>query len=151
MYTTIDYFFNKISISRDFFFLFRLNCLYPVDFFLRLVQNLQVLLVLTLPTNFASILDVFLTKPFKTMSVGTVSDAFEVYSNSKAWTSSSIESTILNSGEELSSSMRRVKANNPVVGYSFKVGDFYPSTTISIYPSIFRSLSDITRGVRRSS
>jgi len=54
------------------------------------------------------------------------------------------------SGEELSSNTRRQRANNPVVGYNFKVGDFYPSTTLKFYPSIFRSLSDLTRGVRRA-
>ena len=77
-------------------------------------------------------------------------DLIEIYTNTKFWFSSSSESIILNSGEELSSSTRRQKAYSPVVGYSFKVGDFYPSNTISLYPSIFRSLSDITRGVRRS-
>jgi len=56
----------------------------------------------------------------------------------------------LSSGEEVASITRRQRASNPVVGYNFKVGDFYPSTTIKLYPSIFRSLSDLTRGVRRS-
>jgi hypothetical protein len=54
------------------------------------------------------------------------------------------------SGEEVSSSARRQRASNPVVGYNFKVGDFYPSTTLKFYPSVFRSLSDVTRGVRRA-
>jgi hypothetical protein len=56
----------------------------------------------------------------------------------------------LSSGEEVASVTRRQRASNPVVGYNFKVGDFYPSTTIKLYPSIFRSLSDLTRGVRRA-
>ena len=46
---------------------------------------------------------------------------------------------------------RRQRSASPVVGYNFKVGDFYPSTTLKFYPSIFRSLSDVTRGVRRAS
>jgi hypothetical protein len=79
------------------------------------------------------------------------SSNFEIYSKSKSWSSSSIENQITNSGEELSSNTRRLRASNPVVGYSFKVGDFYPSSTISSYPSIIRSLSDVTRGVRRAS
>jgi len=54
------------------------------------------------------------------------------------------------SGEESTSAMRRQRATSPVVGYNFKVGDFYPSTTLKFYPSIIRSLSDVTRGVRRS-
>jgi heme/copper-type cytochrome/quinol oxidase subunit 1 len=78
------------------------------------------------------------------------SQSLEIYSKSKSWSSSSVENQTLNSGEELSSNTRRVRASNPVVGYSFKVGDFYPSNTISSYPSIIRSLSDITRGVRRA-
>jgi len=64
---------------------------------------------------------------------------------------SSIEQSILMSGQELTSITRRQRASSPVVGYNFKVGDFYPSTTITLYPSIFRSLSDVTRGVRRAS
>lgn len=74
----------------------------------------------------------------------------EIYSNSKGWASSTLEKNTLMSGEELSSNTRRQRANNPVVGYNFKVGDFYPSTTLKFYPSIFRSLSDLTRGVRRA-
>lgn len=54
------------------------------------------------------------------------------------------------SGEELSNVSRRQRASTPVVGYNFKVGDFYPSTTLKFYPSLFRSLSDVTRGVRRA-
>jgi hypothetical protein len=54
------------------------------------------------------------------------------------------------SGEEVSSFSRRQRASSPVVGYNFKVGDFYPSTTLKFYPSIIRSLSDVTRGVRRA-
>ena len=87
----------------------------------------------------------------------TISNSFlntntksEIYSESKAWVSSSIESKVTFSGEEFSSNTRRQRATSPVVGYNFKVGDFYPSTTLKFYPSIFRSLSDVTRGVRRA-
>jgi hypothetical protein len=76
--------------------------------------------------------------------------SLEIYSNTKILFSSSVEDSIINSGEELSSNTRRLKSSSPVVGYSFKVGDFYPSNTITLYPSIIRSLSDVTRGVRRS-
>jgi hypothetical protein len=61
-----------------------------------------------------------------------------------------MDSQNLMSGEEVSSSSRRQRAASPVVGYNFKVGDFYPSTTLKFYPSVFRSLSDVTRGVRRA-
>jgi hypothetical protein len=76
--------------------------------------------------------------------------SFELHANSKLYYSSSMSDSITNSGEELSSMTRRQKASSPVVGYNFKVGDFYPSTTIKFYPSVFRSLSDVTRGVRRA-
>jgi len=62
----------------------------------------------------------------------------------------SISDNIQRSAEELSNDTRRQRATSPVVGYNFKVGDFYPSTTLKFYPSIFRSLSDLTRGVRRA-
>jgi hypothetical protein len=62
----------------------------------------------------------------------------------------SLEHQNLMAGEEVSSFARRQRASSPVVGYNFKVGDFYPSTTLKFYPSVFRSLSDVTRGVRRA-
>jgi hypothetical protein len=67
-----------------------------------------------------------------------------------SWSNSEVSDSIQRSAEELSSETRRQRATSPVVGYNFKVGDFYPSTTLKFYPSIFRSLSDLTRGVRRS-
>ena len=76
--------------------------------------------------------------------------SLEVYSNTKSLFTTSVENSLVNSGEELSSDTRRLKSSSPVVGYSFKVGDFYPSTTLKFYPSVFRSLSDVTRGVRRA-
>jgi heme/copper-type cytochrome/quinol oxidase subunit 1 len=82
--------------------------------------------------------------------VSSNSQSLEVYSNTKALFTASVENSLVNSGEELSSDTRRLRSSSPVVGYSFKVGDFYPSNTISLYPSIIRSLSDVTRGVRRS-
>lgn len=81
--------------------------------------------------------------------MGTNSKA-EIYAESKAWVSTSIESKVTFSGEEFSSNTRRQRATSPVVGYNFKVGDFYPSSTLKFYPSVFRSLSDVTRGVRRA-
>lgn len=70
--------------------------------------------------------------------------------NSSSWSNSDISDNIKRSAEELSDETRRQRATSPVVGYNFKVGDFYPSTTLKFYPSIFRSLSDLTRGVRRA-
>ena len=75
----------------------------------------------------------------------------EIHTLTKAWLSSSSSTNISFSGEELNSTTRRQRSSSPVVGYNFKVGDFYPSTTLKLYPSIFRSLSDVTRGVRRAS
>jgi heme/copper-type cytochrome/quinol oxidase subunit 1 len=75
----------------------------------------------------------------------------EIHNHSKSWVSTSISNNITLSGEELNSNTRRQRSASPVVGYNFKVGDFYPSTTLKFYPSIFRSLSDVTRGVRRAS
>jgi hypothetical protein len=74
----------------------------------------------------------------------------EFYQNIKNFSTLSKKFRIITSGEELSSNNRNLKTYNPIVGYSFKVGDFYPSNTITSHPSIFRSLSDITRGVRRA-
>jgi hypothetical protein len=79
--------------------------------------------------------------------IGTSS---EVYINSNSWVSLTGEYQNMMSGEEVSSFSRRQRASSPVVGYNFKVGDFYPSTTLKFYPSIIRSLSDVTRGVRRA-
>ena len=70
--------------------------------------------------------------------------------NSSSWSNLDMSDSIQRSAEELSDETRRQRATSPVVGYNFKVGDFYPSTTLKFYPSIFRSLSDLTRGVRRA-
>jgi len=101
------------------------------------------------PTNFFNLFLTNLTNV--NFSIFSRDTNMELYSTSKSWMASSIEQSILMSGQELTSITRRQRASSPVVGYNFKVGDFYPSTTITLYPSIFRSLSDVTRGVRRAS
>lgn len=75
----------------------------------------------------------------------------DIFTTSQPWLPLSRRESGLSSAGELTSATRRQRASTPVVGYNFKVGDFYPSTTIKLYPSIFRSLSDLTRGVRRAS
>lgn len=79
----------------------------------------------------------------------TLVNRFELFSVSKSWSSFSLTQEVLFSGKESTSDTRRFRSSTPVVGYNFKVGDFYPSITIKLYPSIFRSISDLTRGVRR--
>merc|ERR1711943_45128 len=71
-------------------------------------------------------------------------------SDSNLWSTVSQNDKTLRSAEEHSDNARRQRSSTPVVGYNFKVGDFYPSTTLKFYPSVFRSLSDVTRGVRRA-
>jgi heme/copper-type cytochrome/quinol oxidase subunit 1 len=146
--TTINYLLTHNKLILDISFYTYYYLFNPFNIFFNLFFNLKVFLTLTLPMESISnlYLNIFdLNKQF----FSNFSN-LEIYLNSKSWISSSIESQNLNSSEELSSNTRRIKASNPVVGYSFKVGDFYPSTTISSYPSIIRSLSDVTRGVRRS-
>ena len=82
---------------------------------------------------------------------GSLHGNSEIHNTSKSWVSTSSAEGINFSGEELNSNTRRQRSASPVVGYNFKVGDFYPSTTLKLYTSIFRSLSDVTRGVRRAS
>jgi len=122
-----------------------------ISFFIEnFFNNCANVINLLLPTNlYSSILE---KASFVNFSVDSANglDTFELHANSKLYYSSSMSDSIANSGEELSSMTRRQKASSPVVGYNFKVGDFYPSTTIKFYPSVFRSLSDVTRGVRRA-
>jgi hypothetical protein len=73
-----------------------------------------------------------------------------IRSDSNLWSTVSQSDRALRSAEEHSDNSRRQRSSTPVVGYNFKVGDFYPSTTLKFYPTLFRSLSDVTRGVRRS-
>jgi heme/copper-type cytochrome/quinol oxidase subunit 1 len=114
--------------------------------FTNLLNNL---ITLVWPTNFINVLsNVFYQSVFTNSNT---SSNFELYSASKSWVASSVEQSILMSGEEISSTTRRQRNSSPVVGYNFKVGDFYPSTTLKLYPSVFRSVSDVTRGVRRAS
>jgi hypothetical protein len=77
-------------------------------------------------------------------------DSSTLLSGSNMWSTLSGAEKVAMSGEESTDSMRRQRSSSPVVGYNFKVGDFYPSTTLKFYPSVIRSLSDVTRGVRRA-
>lgn len=90
-----------------------------------------------------------LTSTSRTFSFDSPLNTYLV-SSSNFWNSLSSSEKALRSAQETSDLSRRQRASSPVVGYNFKVGDFYPSTTLKFYPSVFRSLSDVTRGVRRS-
>ena len=147
--STLSYLRDRVQLVNEFTF-YAFNVISnPIQSINNLFLNIRLFIELLTPAN--SLLNL----PKNLFSIDSQllynSSNFEIYSKSKSWSSSSIENQIINSGEELSSNTRRVRASNPVVGYSFKVGDFYPSSTISSYPSIIRSLSDVTRGVRRAS
>ena len=108
--------------------------------------------VLIVTPNFGSTLSTLLNWTGTNLSnISSENSSTEIHALTKSWLSSSNSTNISLSGEELNSTTRRQRSASPVVGYNFKVGDFYPSTTLKLYPSIFRSLSDVTRGVRRAS
>jgi hypothetical protein len=114
----------------------------PLNYFLDKV-SLYVYCQLSVDTSsFITWLPHFLTSTFSANSY--------LVSTSNFWNSLSTTERVLRSAQETSDLARRQRASSPVVGYNFKVGDFYPSTTLKFYPSVFRSLSDVTRGVRRS-
>ena len=117
-----------------------------------IVKYFQVVFNLLAPVNFTTSEYSFFTPILSANQLlSTLTSTQEIYTLSKSFFPSTLERNITTSSEEYSSMSRRQRSSTPVVGYSFKVGDFYPSTTLKFYPSIFRSVSDVTRGVRRAS
>merc|ERR1711871_883278 len=93
--------------------------------YLQLICNL--LLPLNVTTGESSLFTFF--SPTNYLLAG-FNHGQEIHTLSKTFFPSTLENNIITSGEEYSSNSRRQRSSTPVVGYSFKVGDFYPSTTI---------------------
>ena len=145
-------YFSYLSLKtiKGFFFLIKSIFYQTLTSFEELLNTFKLMVSLLLPNSLSNLYSQVSKIPFIKSSYLNNKNSSELYSDTKVFFTSSTETSLLDSGEELSSVSRRLKSYSPVVGYSFKVGDFYPSNTITLYPSVIRSLSDVTRGVRRS-
>lgn len=53
--------------------------------------------------------------------------------------------------QEKTSDSRYLRLMNPVFKYDFKVGNYMPDDTKKMNPHLFRTIQDLTTGVRKSS
>jgi len=70
---------------------------------------------------------------------------------SKAWSSTSLEQKNLFSNQEVSSNFRYQKFSNPIFVYDYKSGNYLTTEDVRAYPSMFTSISEVTKGIRKSS
>lgn len=82
-------------------------------------------------------------------SLSAVKDS--VNYTSKPWSTSSMEDKTLFSNQELSSNYRYQKFSNPIFVYDYKSGNYLTTEDVKAYPSMFTTISEITKGIRKSS
>jgi len=70
---------------------------------------------------------------------------------SKSWSSMALEQKNLFSNQELSSNYRYQKFSNPIFVYDYKSGNYLTTEDVKAYPSMFTSISEVTKGIRKSS
>jgi len=52
--------------------------------------------------------------------------------------------------QEVSSTFRYQKFSNPVFVYDYKSGNYLTTEDVKAYPSLFTSISEVTKGIRKS-
>ncbi len=62
-----------------------------------------------------------------------------------------LEQKNLFSNQELSSNYRYQKFSNPIFVYDYKSGNYLTTEDVKAYPSMFTSISEVTKGIRKSS
>ena len=70
---------------------------------------------------------------------------------SKSWSSTSLEQKNRFSNQEVSSNFRYQKFSNPIFVYDYKSGNYLTTEDVKAYPSMFTSISEVTKGIRKSS
>jgi len=53
--------------------------------------------------------------------------------------------------QEVSSNFRYQKFSNPIFVYDYKSGNYLTTEDVKAYPSLFTSISEVTKGIRKSS
>ena len=87
----------------------------------------------------------------KTLPSFTKVEAFENLSYASNYftnSNSQIQTKYLN--EELSSSSRYLRFNNPVFKYDYKSGDYFPKLYKEVYTYLFSSINDLTGGLKQA-
>lgn len=69
---------------------------------------------------------------------------------SDKWATDSTTTQLFNQGQESVTSTRYQQTSNPLFSYNFKVGNYLPFTTYAMYPHLFNSINEVTRGIRKS-
>ena len=125
------------NLTRNFSYLFSFN----------LVLGLTDVNFAICETYFSNLLN-FWKSTFKS---SVVTSDNNVDYTSKSWSSLSLNDKTRFSNQEVSSNFRYQKFSNPLFIYDYKSGNYLTTEDVKAYPSLFTSISEVTKGIRKSS
>jgi hypothetical protein len=125
------------------------------DFFLNLIKILSLFKPITYSIffNYENFLVfeglfTYTTKSLPSFIKAKSSDKLSYASNYFTNNNSQIQTKYFN--EELSSSSRYLRFNNPVFKYDYKSGDYFPKLYKEVYTYLFSSINDLTGGLKQA-